>query len=204
MTTADDAPPRPADEARRRKLLDAAIGVFLRFGFRKASMDEVARAADVSRQGLYLHFATKEELFRAAVQHVLETSLETAAGNLADPALSIEKRLVGAFDAWVGRFVGTMGTGAADLGEASDTLVGPLVAQHEARFTEAVVKAMRTAGLVAAYKPAGLTARQLTDTLSATARGLKYACTSRPEFVERLSHAVRALCMPLRSAGETD
>lgn len=202
MTTADDAPPRPADEARRRKLLDAAIGVFLRFGFRKASMDEVARAADVSRQGLYLHFATKEELFRAAVQHVLETSLEAAAGSLADPALPLEKRLIGAFDAWVGRFVGTMGAGAADLGEASDTLVGPLVAQHEARFTELVVKALRTAGLVAAYKPVGLTARQLTDTLSATARGLKHGCTSRPEFVERLTHAVRALCMPLRSAGE--
>ena len=133
-----------------------------------------------------------------------EASLEAASGCLADPALSIEKRLVGAFDAWVGRFVGTMGTGAADLGEASDTLVGPLVTQHEARFTEAVVKAMRAAGLVAAYKPAGLTARQLTDTLSATARGLKYVCTSRAEFVERLAHAARALCMPLRGASQPD
>lgn len=202
MTTADPAQPRPGEDLRRRKLLDAAIGVFMRFGFRKTSMDEVARAADVSRQGVYLHFATKEDLFRAAVQQVLESSLEAAAGCMSDAALPIEKRLVGAFDEWMGRFVGMMRpgstAGAADLGEASDTLVGPAVAEHDKLFAEALTKALRSAGLVAAYKPAGLTARQLADTLIATARGLKHSCDSRAEFVERLTHAVRAMCMPLR------
>ena len=38
----------------------------------------------------------------------------------------------------------------------------------------------------------------------ATARGLKYVCTSRAEFVERLAHAARALCMPLRGASQPD
>lgn len=212
MTTADDSAPRPApkadlrseprpdEDARRRKLLDAAIAVFLRFGFRKTAMDEVARAADVSRQGLYLYFATKEDLFRAAVRQTVETSLRAACDCLDDAALPVEKRLVGAFDAWVGRFVGVMGSGASDLGEAGDALVGPLIAQHEALFAAAVVKALRSAGLVAAYRSTGLTARQLTDTLSATARGLKYGCASRGDFVERFTHAVRALCMPLRGS----
>ena len=198
MTTADNAPPKPADDPRRRKLLDAAISVFLRFGFRKTSMDEVARAADVSRQGLYLHFSTKEELFRAAVQQVLESSLGAASACLGDAAQPIEKRLVGAFDEWMGRFVGMNNSSAADLGEASETHVGPIASQHEKLFAETVAKALRTVGLVAAYKPTGLTAKQLSDTLSATAKGLKHVCTSRTEFVERFTHAVRALCMPLR------
>ena len=47
------------DDPRRSRLLEAALGVFLRYGYKKTSMDEVARAADLSRQGLYLHFATK-------------------------------------------------------------------------------------------------------------------------------------------------
>jgi AcrR family transcriptional regulator len=38
-----------AGDERRRRLEEAALGVFLRWGFRKASMDEVAQAAGVSR-----------------------------------------------------------------------------------------------------------------------------------------------------------
>ena len=40
-------------------------------------MDEIARAADISRQGLYLYFANKDALFRAAVAQELDTALET-------------------------------------------------------------------------------------------------------------------------------
>ncbi len=200
MINYDGALSKSADDTRRRKLLDAAIGVFLRFGFRKTSMDEVARAADVSRQGLYLYFATKEDLFRAAVAQVLESSLQAARNCLDDSMKPIEKRLIGAYDEWIGRFVGIMGSGATDLGETSDALFGPLIAEHEAQFTLAVAKALRGAGLCAAYKPTGLTAKQLAFTLSATARGLKHSCAARAEFVERFNHAVRALCLPLREA----
>ena len=62
-------------DSRREALLEAAVGVFARYGFRKASMDEVARAAGVSRQGLYLLFADKEELFRKALTHKLARQL---------------------------------------------------------------------------------------------------------------------------------
>jgi hypothetical protein len=97
----------------------------------------------------------------------------------------------------VGRFVGMMGAGASDLAEAASALVGPLVSEHEAQFAEAVARAISAAGLAAAYKPAGLTARQLADTLYATARGLKYSSPSREAFVRSMSVAVRALCAPL-------
>jgi AcrR family transcriptional regulator len=58
-------------EQKQRALLDAAIGVFARFGYRKTSMDDIARAAGVSRQGLYLLFSNKEELFRRSVEYSL-------------------------------------------------------------------------------------------------------------------------------------
>ena len=51
----------PADD-RRDTLFHAAAGVFPRYGFRKTSMDDLARAAGLSRQARYLHFATKEAL----------------------------------------------------------------------------------------------------------------------------------------------
>ncbi|MFP2928933.1 TetR/AcrR family transcriptional regulator [Pyxidicoccus sp. 3LG] len=188
---------RAPDDARRAKLLDTALTVFLRYGYRKTSMDEVARAAQVSRQGLYLHFATKEDLFRATVQHTLDSSLAAATAALGDSSLRLEERLVRAFDETTGRFVGMLGAGASDLVEAGGELIAPLVAQYEGPFMEAVAKALRASGLMAAYKSSGLTARQLADTLHATARGLKHGCVSREAFVAGMTVAVRAMCVPL-------
>lgn len=196
--TADSIPQRKSlDEARQRRLLEAALTVFMRYGYRKTSMDEVARAAQVSRQGLYLHFATKEELFRATLQHTLESSLTAAIAALGDSSLELEARLVRAFDEVTGRYVGMLGAGASDIGEAGGELGGPLLAHYEELFLEAVAKALRASGLMTAYKPTGLTARQLADTLYATSRGLKYGSTSREAFVAGMTIAVRALCAPL-------
>jgi AcrR family transcriptional regulator len=46
-------------------ILDTALPVFVRYGFRKTSMTDIARAAGISRASLYLSFNSKEELFRA-------------------------------------------------------------------------------------------------------------------------------------------
>ncbi|WP_438015252.1 helix-turn-helix domain-containing protein [Sorangium sp. So ce315] len=193
---------RPADDLRRRKMMDAALTVFLRFGFRKTSMDEVARAANVSRQGLYLHFATKEELFRASVAYFFDAALAAAEAALADAGRSLEERLVAAFDMWIGRFVGALGSDAADLAVATRELVGPTVAEREGQFVEAVEEALRASGLAAAYAPAGVTGRQLADTLYASARGLKYGAATREAFVEGMSIAARVVCLPQREARE--
>lgn len=188
----------PVEDPRRLRLLDAALGTFMRFGFRKTSMEEVARAAGLSRQALYLHFATKEELFRAAVRHTLDLGLAAAKARLDDEDAPIDDRLVGAFDEWLGRFVGIMGGGVSDLEEASHRLVGGLIDEYEARFHEAVTKAVRASALAPSYKPAGISPKELAETLGATARGLKYLAASRADFRARISVAVRALCLPLR------
>jgi AcrR family transcriptional regulator len=190
-----------ADVGRRRRLLEAALATFGRYGFRKTSMEEVARAAHLSRQGLYLHFSTKEDLFRAVILHALESGLHDAAARLDDPALGLEQKLLGAFDAWVGRYVGLIGADVTDLKEAIDLLGGPQIAQHEQRFIRLVTRTLRASGLPTHYKPAALNARQLAETLHAAARGLKHSCTTRADFTTRMSQAVRALCLPLRPRG---
>src|SRR5262245_23091442 len=173
------------EDSRRSRVLEAALGVFLRYGFRKTSMDEVARAADLSRQGLYLQFATKEELFRATVEFALAGALDAAAARLRDPDASLQDKLVRGFDEWIGRYVGMMQShDVAELIELKDTVLGPVLTEYEQQFAEAVTRAIRGSGLPAAYKPAGLTARQLADTLRATAVGLQPTVTARAAFVE--------------------
>ncbi|HEY0708311.1 MAG TPA: helix-turn-helix domain-containing protein [Polyangia bacterium] len=197
MTSAA-APHADVGDTRRRAILDAAVTVFIRFGFRKTSMEEVARAAQVSRQGLYLHFSTKEDLFREAVHHTMAQSLDAALVALRDPARDLEQKLLGAFDAMTGRYVGMMGASASDLVETASALLGPILQEHEEKFADAVAKAIVTGKLAAAYKGVGLSARQLADVFGAAARGLKYTCGSRADFHDGMANVVRALCAPLK------
>lgn len=187
--------PNGREAARRARLLEVAIDVFVRFGFRKTSMDEVARAADISRQGLYLHFSTKEALFEAALQHFLQGVLADVDAKAADASRRLDEKLLAVFDAWVGRFVG-MPASAADLVEVARALK-PMTDAAEAKVLEHVVRLIRGGGLVAAHKALGVSARQLADSLNATARGLKASARSRAEFVDAMRVAVSVMCAPL-------
>lgn len=70
-------PSVPARTARRRltpeqripEILAAALQVFSEKGFAAARMDDIARVAGMSKGGLYTHFASKEDIFHALLDH---------------------------------------------------------------------------------------------------------------------------------------
>lgn len=45
------------------RILDVAKKEFERFGFKKTTLDEIAKRARISKKSIYQHFASKEELF---------------------------------------------------------------------------------------------------------------------------------------------
>ncbi len=61
---------RPADDdsAKRHQIMDGARRVFMDLGFDGASMNEIARAAGVSKGTLYVYFNDKNSLFEAIVE----------------------------------------------------------------------------------------------------------------------------------------
>jgi AcrR family transcriptional regulator len=184
-------------DARQLVVLDAAVAVFARFGYRKASMDEVARAAGVSRQGLYLQFANKEELFRKTLEHSLNNQLNAAVAALARQD-GLEVRIVAACDAWSGRFVGSLGSDAADLMCASTSLAGTTLTHYEAEFELALARAIADSPLNGFCTTAGLSPADLARTLHATARGLKQSSATREEFMKGMTVAARMFCTPLK------
>jgi len=64
------------DNAKRRQIIDGARAVFLGQGFDAASMNDIARAAGVSKGTLYVYFANKEELFEAIVEEECDAQAE--------------------------------------------------------------------------------------------------------------------------------
>ncbi|MBR0991047.1 TetR/AcrR family transcriptional regulator [Bradyrhizobium japonicum] len=77
------AKPPPQD-----RILDAAMRVFRRHGFRRSSIEQAAEEAGLTRQALYHHFASKEVLFRAVLERLYEQGLaaEIAAAKTAEEA----------------------------------------------------------------------------------------------------------------------
>jgi AcrR family transcriptional regulator len=68
----------PQPETTRDSLLEAARGRFLRFGPRKTTMDEVARAAGCSRTTLYAHFRNMEDLYGSLLDQDAEAFIRDA------------------------------------------------------------------------------------------------------------------------------
>ncbi|CCD93353.1 putative Transcriptional regulator, TetR family [Bradyrhizobium sp. ORS 375] len=70
------------------RILDAAMRVFRRHGFRRSSIEQAAEEAGLTRQALYHHFASKEALFRAVIERLYEQGLaaEIAAAQAAEDA----------------------------------------------------------------------------------------------------------------------
>jgi AcrR family transcriptional regulator len=62
--------------AKRHQIVDGARAVFLSQGFDAASMNDIARAAGVSKGTLYVYFRHKEQLFEAIVDQECEGQAE--------------------------------------------------------------------------------------------------------------------------------
>lgn len=184
---------------RRAGLLEAALGNFVRFGFRKTSMDDVARDAGISRQALYAHFADKEELFREAMRYGLDVAMTEVDAALADESVEIEERLVRAVDSWLGRHLDRKGTDGSDLGEAARLLLGSLFADYSSVFVKKITRAVAESPVAAACKEAKSTPQQLAETLLACALGWKYRARSRAEFVAQVEVAVRLMTPKARN-----
>jgi AcrR family transcriptional regulator len=81
VTTTPSPPgsPRLTGEERRREIVRVAVKLFSQRGFRGTTTKEIAQAAGVSEAIIFRHFATKEELYRAIIDHV------SCEGGIEDP-----------------------------------------------------------------------------------------------------------------------
>jgi AcrR family transcriptional regulator len=177
------------EAGRREHVLAVALLIFARYGYRKASMEDVARAADISRPGLYFYFASKQELFRAAVTHALDGDIAAAEGALADTDRPLRDRLIEAFDHWTGRYIGPMTKDVAILIETNPDLLGPITTEYPVRFAKMVTDAL-VADLPAERR--GL-AGDVARTLLSIAIGVKHEASTREEFLARISVGVELL-----------
>jgi TetR/AcrR family transcriptional regulator, regulator of autoinduction and epiphytic fitness len=175
MTSASSS----ASTTREDRVLAVALEVFGRYGYRKTSMDEVARSAGISRQGLYLHFASKEALFRASVRQELDAALGDASRRLNEEGAGIDHRVAAALDAWLGRYVGSrLASAIANLIQDPAMQLGDMVDTASAAFDAQLALAI-AAAITGDLRRLGVTSEEIAAALHAVGQGAKYLSSSR-------------------------
>mgnify|MGYP000140750867 FL=1 len=89
---------KASKDPKQQAILESAWAAFSTYGFRKTSMDDIARGAGMSRPALYLHYRNKEAIFAGLVEGHYGLALETVAGALASEG-RLSERLHAAFEA---------------------------------------------------------------------------------------------------------
>jgi AcrR family transcriptional regulator len=121
---------------KRQKQVAAAAGrVFLAQGFTRTTMGDIAAAAGLSRQGLYLAFPNKEAVFTAAVL-VLDEQMHATLDEGLRHAEGLRPRLAFVCERWLGG-VFNLQRATPDARDMDD-LAFPVVRAVYARFVARV------------------------------------------------------------------
>jgi AcrR family transcriptional regulator len=81
------------------RVIEAAKRVFVRYGFRRVTMQDIAEEAGISRPALYLIYANKEEVFLAALRDFAAGSMKAIEEGITLRA-TVEEKLRFAFEIW--------------------------------------------------------------------------------------------------------
>ncbi|MFC4244979.1 TetR/AcrR family transcriptional regulator [Gryllotalpicola reticulitermitis] len=176
------------DADRRLDVLDAALGTFTRLGYRKTSMDDIAKEARISRPGLYFLFSSKSNLFREAAERGVGLDLAAAEEALTASDGLASERIIEAFDAWAGRYIGPMNDTTTVIAENPE-LLGPVALGGPRRFEAALFKALEGT-------PLSEHATAAARTLVSLSLGVKHQSATRDEYRARMTDAVRLLLPP--------
>jgi AcrR family transcriptional regulator len=183
---------RAPGSPQREAMLMAATATFLRYGFKKTSMDDVAQAAGVSRQGLYLYFDTKDLLFREALQYLVSHMISTARSVAEDRNLSLGDRLLGVFEAVHGSaFQSASPEHAFELLQSAQSADGALLVQLDRDLMGIVAALLAEAGAADRWEEAGVTVAELSEQLLMSAKGIKASVDTLTAYRERMLTAIR-------------
>ncbi|NHQ86409.1 TetR/AcrR family transcriptional regulator [Iodobacter sp. HSC-16F04] len=87
-------------EARPGEIIEAALILFHQKGYSATKLDDVARAAGVTKGTVYLYFSNKEALFKAAISETIHPNLDRIEELAINSTESATQRLRTAIASW--------------------------------------------------------------------------------------------------------
>lgn len=181
---------------RREAILEAASRLFVRYGYRRTSMELLATEAQVAKPTLYAHFDDKDAVFRAVVDHVM-TRVVTAARAAAEGQGGIADRLAGVL---VAKFTTLhelvhQSPHAAELLDSQGRLGADVVDRHD-RELRKVLAALVEEGVASReldLARTGVTVAALVEALLRAGHGAGFASPNAAAHRRHLTELVRLI-----------
>jgi AcrR family transcriptional regulator len=193
-----------AENPKRDAIIQAASTLFRRYGYRRTSMEDIAKETGVSRPSLYSYFKNKDEVFRSLSVRLHENALSESDRLLsADPKkVSLEKRLEGALAAKLGG-VTTFGDESPHGNEICDEanrLCGDIVLDASSKFQAMLSSALKTANRTGEIDLGGTrpSPQAAAELLNLGAYGLIRGAGDSKTFYKRLANFVQIYVAGLR------
>lgn len=86
----------------KKQLMEASKALFVKFGFDRISMDDIAVAAHKAKRSIYNHFSNKEDLFSSMMEHEFDQLHEhlsaVFAPTLSEPLSQLQEYLLKRFE----------------------------------------------------------------------------------------------------------
>jgi AcrR family transcriptional regulator len=162
--------------ATRERILSAAFTIFGRYGFRRASMEDIASEAGMSRAALYLQFRNKEDIFRDLAAGLHEEALTGAEAALAGDQ-PLTNRLRAAVEAKTLKMIEIIQASphGSELMDEKNRLCGTLATDSEQSFQGMLTRALIRADDVREIdlSASGLSASDAADLFAHAIIGLK-------------------------------
>jgi AcrR family transcriptional regulator len=157
-------------------ILDAALTVFCQYGYSKTTMQDVARAAGMSRAALYLHFPRKEDLFRAGSRRAHSRALghvDAALAAQGDILSRVDTAMAAYFEGLMAQISSSVHGG--ELFDASLAVTGDIVREAHAALVARLAYALNAAAAAGEvqFSTADTTAEDIALLLLTVADGLK-------------------------------
>src|SRR5258708_11524097 len=132
-----NSPKKGAPEIKRAAMLDAAMKLFSQYGYRRTSIDDIAHEAEIAKGTVYLSFKSKEEIFRALCESLIERT-EAAVKLARGTSGPIDARLIAMLEAKFGILFETVyrSAHAAELMASKNRLSADLFAQSGRRYMQ--------------------------------------------------------------------
>jgi AcrR family transcriptional regulator len=205
--------PRDAEERRLREehILDTTAALLVRFGYRKTTVDDVAREAGVGKGTIYLHWKDKNALVRAAIWREQQKFSEDIKQRIAaDPNGGLLHRVTthGVLATLASPLIAAMFTGKSDIYSGALGTYDPGYINQLVIDTDDYLIQLQNAGLVRSDLPVSL----ITYLMTAIKVGIVYLpeilgqhhMPALPQLAESLSDLMRRWLEPEQLPGDTE
>lgn len=185
-------------DEKQEKVIETARRIFLKYGYRRVTMGDIAEAAKMSRPALYLVFPSKEEILTAVVAETFAEMLDEIRKTIQDFATA-EERLSTAFEIWSVRPFEMIekSPDARDLLESSYEFADKVTTEAFADFEKMLSGILELS--IKSNSGANLSSAQTARLMASAVYGFKNAAANSRELRELIEQLIEIVLLSLQA-----